>query len=179
VTLQMEKNQPRRMAERASRQPPGPVSYWLIAEKRNNWLEVLTIRTDHDQETLPVISSEEEAEIILRFRGVAGGWRARESSAGELVSVLSGPFAGVEKVALYPSPEMVVEGTVRLVSLLRKSFMNLITAKRSGPLSSGEPEERSSADQSLVSLATRTSTATDKAGASTDPTLKASHRGRS
>ena len=166
MTLQIRKNQPRRTAQHTPRQPPDPVSYWLIAEKGNNKLEVLTIRSDDEQETLPVFSSEEEAKIILQLGGVTGGWRARESSAGELVSVLSGPCAGVEKVALDPSPEMIVEGTVRLVSLLRESFMNLITAKRCRPLSSGEPEERSSADQSLVSLATRTSTATDKAGAS-------------
>jgi hypothetical protein len=134
VTLQMGKNQPRRTAEHTPRQPPDPVSYWLIAEKRNNRIEVLTIRTDDEQETLPVFSSEEEAEIILRFGGVTGGWRARESGAGELVSVLSGPCAGVKKVALDPSPEMVVEGTIRLVSLLRETFMKLIMTRRSGPL---------------------------------------------
>ena len=134
MTLQMGKNQPRRTAEHTPRQPPDPVSYWLIAEKRNNRIEALTIRTDDEQETLPVFSSEEEAEIILRFGGVTGGWRARESSAGELVSVLSGPCAGVKKVALDPSPEMVVEGTVSLVSLLRESFMKLIMARRSGRL---------------------------------------------
>ena len=138
VTLQMGKNQPRRAAEHTTRQPPDPVSYWLIAEKRNNGLEVLTIRTDDDQEPLPVFSSEEEAEIIVRFGGVTGGWRARESSAGELVSVLSGPCAGVKKVALDQSPEMVVEGTVGLVSLLRESFMNLIMARRSEPLRLGD-----------------------------------------
>ena len=179
MTLRMGTNQPRRTAEHTPRQPPDPVSYWLIAEKRNNRIEVLTIRTDDEQETSSVFSSEEEAEIFLRFGGMTGGWRARESSAGELVSVLSGPCAGVEKVALDPSPEMVVEGTVRLVSLLRESFMNLITARRSGPLRPGEPEERSSADHSLVSFATRTSTATDKVEASPNLTLKASRRGRS
>src|ERR671915_486196 len=134
----MEMNRPRRMAERASRQPPGPASYWLIAAKRNDRIEALTIRTDDEQEALAVFSSEEEAEIILRFGGVTGGWRARESSAGELVSVLSGPCAGVKKVALDPSPEMVVEGTVGLVSLLRESFMNLVMARRGGPLSLGD-----------------------------------------
>jgi hypothetical protein len=139
----METNQPRRMAERASRQPPGPASFWLIAEERNNRLEVLTIHTDDEQQTLPVFSSEEEAELFLRFGGVAGGWRARQSSAGELVSVLSGPCAGVKKVALDPSAEMVVEGTVGLVSLLRESFVNLVMARRSGRLRLGEPEERS------------------------------------
>ena len=152
MTLQMWKNQPRRRDEHTPRQPPDPDSYWLIAQKRNNRLEVLTIRTDDEQETLPVFSSEEEAKIILQFGGVTGGWRARESSAGELVSVLSGPCAGVKKVALDPSPEMVVEGTVRLVSLLRESFIGQIMARRSGPLMLGEPEERSSTDHSLEAM---------------------------
>ena len=61
MTLHMGKNQPWRTAEHTPRQPPDPVSYWLIAEKRNNRLGVLTIRTDDEQETLPVFSSEEEA----------------------------------------------------------------------------------------------------------------------
>ena len=139
MTLHMGKNQPRRTAEHTPRQPPDPVSYWLIAEKRNNRIEVLTIRTDDEQETLPIFSSE-EAEIILRFEGLTGGWRARESGVGELMWVLSSPFAGVKKVALDPSPEMVVEGTVGLVSILRECFMNLIMAGRSGPLRLGDDE---------------------------------------
>jgi hypothetical protein len=152
VTLQTGKNQPGRTSEHTPRQPPDPVSYWLIAEKRNNELEVLTIRTDDEQETLPVFSSEEEAEIILRFGGVTGGWRARESGAGELVSVLSGPCAGVKKVALDPSPEMVVEGTVGLVSLLRGSFIGQIMVRRSGPSGLGGSEERSSTDRSFEAI---------------------------
>ena len=152
MTLHMGKNQPWRTAEHTPRQPPDPISYWLISEKRNNRIEVLTIRTDDEQETLPIFSSEEEAEMFLRFGGVAGGWRARESGAGELIWVLSGPCAGVKKVALDPSPEMVVEGTVGLVSLLRESFMNLIMARRSGPLRLREPEVRSSTVHSLAAM---------------------------
>jgi hypothetical protein len=152
VTLQMGTNQPRRTAEHTPRQPSDPVSYWLIAEKRNNGLEVLTIRTGGEQETLPVFSSEEEAELFLGFGDVTGGWRARESGAGELVSVLCGPCAGVEEVALDPSPEMVVEGTVGLVSLLRESFIGQIMARRSGSLMLGESEERSSTDHSLEAM---------------------------
>src|SRR5918994_7290779 len=76
MTLQMETNRPRRPAEHTPRQPPDPVSYWLIAEKRNNRLEALTIiRAYDEQETLPVFSSEEEAELFFGFRGVTGGWR--------------------------------------------------------------------------------------------------------
>jgi hypothetical protein len=137
MTLQLEKNRPKRTTKHALRQSPGTVSYWLIAENRNNRIEVLTIRTD-EQETLPVFSSEEEAEIFLRFGGVTGGWRARESGVGELVSVLSGSCAGVKKVALDPSSEMLVDWTVGLVSLLRESFMNLIMAMGSEPLKLGD-----------------------------------------
>ena len=149
MTQQMETKQPRRPAKRTLRQPPGPVSYWLIAERQDKRIEVLTLHTDGTQETLPVFSSEEEAEIFLRFGGVTGGWRARESSAGELVSMLYGPCAGVRKVALDPSPEMVNEGTVRLVSLLRESFLGLIMVRRGRPLRLGEPEERGSPDRCL------------------------------
>jgi hypothetical protein len=113
----------------------------LLADRRETEyrIEVLTIRTGGEQETLPVFSSEEEAEITLRFGGVTGGWQARESGAGELVSVLSGPCAGVKKVALDPSPDIVVEGAVGLVSLLRESFIDQIMARRSGPLSLPAP----------------------------------------
>ena len=52
-----------------------------------------------------------------------------------------GPVAGV-----------VVEGTVRLVSLLRESFIGQIMARRSGLLELGEPEERSSTDHSLEAM---------------------------
>jgi hypothetical protein len=134
------KDQPRRTTNHTPREPPDPVSYWLIAEQRNNRIQALTIRTDDEQETLPVFSSGEEAETILRFEGATGGWRARESSVGELVSVLSGPCAGVKKVAFDPSPEMVVEGTLGLVSLLRESFMNLIMATLSPERRTGDGE---------------------------------------
>jgi hypothetical protein len=52
-------------------------------------------------------------------------------------------------VALDPSPEMVVEGTLGLVSLLRGTFMNLILARRGEPPRLGEPRERSIMDHYL------------------------------
>jgi hypothetical protein len=44
-------------------------------------------------------------------------------------------------VALDPSPEMVVEGTVGLVSLLRESFIGQIMARRGGLLSLPAPRQ--------------------------------------
>ena len=51
------------------------------------------------------------------------GWSARESSSGEIVSVLCGPCLGAEGVALDPLPGMVTDGTLCLVWLGRERFL--------------------------------------------------------
>ena len=75
---------------------------------------------------MPVFSGEDEAEMFV-WLGDAfeDGWQVRETSAGELVSILYGLCAGVGRVALDPSPEMSPE-TFRLVSLSRERFVSWI-----------------------------------------------------
>ena len=97
-------------------------AYWLIAKDQNVRVEVLTI--EHGgEEVLPVFSHEEEAELFLGLAGVGDGWRVRQSGAGEIISVIYGPCAGVRSVALDPLPEMVAEEAVELVSLGRNRFV--------------------------------------------------------
>jgi hypothetical protein len=77
---------------------------------------------------LPVFSFEEEAEMFLLLGGYEGddgddGWRARESCAGELVSVLFGPCLDAKGVALDPLPEMLEHGTIGLVEAGRRRFV--------------------------------------------------------
>ena len=78
-------------------------------------MEVLVV--DHgDERALPVFSGEGEAEMFVWLGGAfEDGWRGRESSAGELVSILYGPCAGVGSVALDPSPGIEAE----MLGLLR------------------------------------------------------------
>jgi hypothetical protein len=122
-----------RTAEGPPRLPPGP-TYWLITTSQNEHREVLTL--DHDgEEMLPVFSHEEEAEMFLRLGGMGYGWRVGKSSAHELVSVLYGPCAGVREVALDPLPEMVAEGSLELVSLLRERFIWRIVRPEEDPSS--------------------------------------------
>ena len=61
---------------------------WLIAREDNGRLEPLCIESS-EARVLPVFSYEEEAEMFLRLGGYAcdDGWRARETSADELVRV--------------------------------------------------------------------------------------------
>lgn len=132
------------MAEQASRRAPGwyPGStYWLITRNDNGRLEVLTTGLASGEEAVPVFSHEEEAGMFFGLGQVGfGGWQARESTAGELISALYGPCARVERVALDPLPEMVAERTVGLVSLSRERFVDLVLS-RERPLNRRETEE--------------------------------------
>lgn len=83
---------------------------WLITNHENGRMGVFTLGSDGDRQILPVFSFEEEAEMFLRLGAPETGWRARETTAGELTSLLYGPCSGVKKVALDPLP--VVDGEV-------------------------------------------------------------------
>ena len=97
--------------------------FWLVARDGSCSVEILTVDYGGDK-ALPVFSHEEEAELFLDLGGVGDGWRTRESSAGEIVSVLFGPLAAVRIVALDPWPMMAPE-TVGLVTLGRDRFVDL------------------------------------------------------
>jgi hypothetical protein len=107
-------------------------TFWLIAKYENRRLAVLTIDRGAVGETLPVFSYEEEADAYLWFASPGTGWRARKTTAGELVSVLCGPCAGAKKVALDPLP-VVDRAMVDLVSLPRKRFVQILMGAPSDP----------------------------------------------
>ena len=60
-------------------------SLWIIVHQRCSGLEVLT----GGCHVLSVFSSRKEAETYLLLEGACGGWQVRETTCGELVSVLS------------------------------------------------------------------------------------------
>lgn len=131
--------------EQASRRAPEgcPGSrYWLIARNDNGCLEVLTTGLAGGEEAVPVFSYEEEAAMFFGLGQVGfEGWQARESTAGELISVLYGPCASVGHVALDPLPEMVAERTVGLVSLRRERFVDLVLSRERSPSTKRTIEE--------------------------------------
>ena len=102
---------------------PTPTTRWMIARDGEGRLEPLCVRAGL-WKVLPVFSFEEEAEMFLHLGGYEeSGWRARESCAGELVSVLLGPCIDVKGVALDPLPEMLEDGTIELVEVGRRRFV--------------------------------------------------------
>ena len=99
-------------------------SFWLIATRARDWIEVLTV--DAGGETvLPVFSFQEEGEFFLRFVTKEADWWTRETTTGELVSLLLGLYARVDKVALDPLPGRLGETEiVELVSTGRRHFVS-------------------------------------------------------
>jgi hypothetical protein len=128
----------------ARRQPRRSLdpTFWLIVRHQNGQVEVITIDAGGEK-ALPVFSFEEEAEAFLNLGAPeAYYYWIRETTPGELVSVLYGPCAGVGRVALDPLPEHGGEAIVDLVCLSRERFCkNLVgeheLSARSEPVPDG------------------------------------------
>jgi hypothetical protein len=113
-----------KLLQQAPRRCPSP-TFWLVVRHENRHIEVLMVGCSGEQ-ALPVFSGEGEAEMFVWLRGAfEDDWRVRQTSAGELVSILYGPCTGVGSVALDPSPEMAAE-TIRQVSVRRERFVSWI-----------------------------------------------------
>jgi hypothetical protein len=109
-----------------------PRRFWLIARHRTGGMAVLTTNLARGGEALPVFSFEDEANMFLRLGALGDDWRARETTGGELVSVLCGPCAGVDRVVLdpIPLPGSLVEGLNGLLSTGREAFMRSLLNPR-------------------------------------------------
>lgn len=108
---------------------PGEAAYrgrtlrYLIARHENNRLELLTLAATSRGEALPVFGTERAARDFLRRGGFCGGWAVRESTTGELVSLLLGHLAGVELVALDPPPGIAASEDAEPRSMSKKEFI--------------------------------------------------------
>jgi hypothetical protein len=85
-------------------------------------MEVLTFDTGGET-VLPVFSFQEEGEFFLGLEATQADWSPRETTTGELVSLLLGLCAGVDKVALDPLPDLGGKEIVELVSTGRRRFV--------------------------------------------------------
>ena len=98
-------------------------SFWLIVTRSHGRMEVLTI--DAGGETvLPLFSFQEEGEYFLRHQSASVASRLRETTTGELVSLLLGLCSRVDTVALDPLPRLGEKEIVELVSTGRRDFVH-------------------------------------------------------
>lgn len=76
----------------------------VVARQGDRGLELLRAPSGGREEVLPVFTAGWTARGYLFAEAPGRGWYVRECSPGELVSLLSGPCAGVGWVALDPKP---------------------------------------------------------------------------
>ncbi|MBV9454034.1 MAG: hypothetical protein JOZ19_07955 [Rubrobacter sp.] len=99
--------------------------WWMLARKGSGYLELLSLERGTPGSVLPVFSFKEEAEMFCLLEELDEGWEVRESSPGELTSVLYGPCVGTKSVALDPLPEKVADGAeLGLMCMRRERFLN-------------------------------------------------------
>ena len=115
--------------------------FWLIVTRAHGSMEVLTI--DAGGETvLPVFTFREEVELFLRLQANGADWWPRETTTGELASLLLGLCARVDKVALDPLPSLGERETIGLVSTDRRRFMRYLMGEDTAYSERNKPSGR-------------------------------------
>jgi hypothetical protein len=112
----------------------GTQRYWVIAKDTKDGvgqLELLTVGLDGTGEALPIFSFEEEAEMFLWLRRTEEGHEVRETTPGQLVSILYGPCADVGRVMLDPLPGIGARMQISLLGMDRHDFVESVMGARS------------------------------------------------
>jgi hypothetical protein len=112
----------------------GTQRYWVIAKDANDRLgqpAPLTVNLDGTGEALPVFSFKEEAEMFLWLQTIEDGREVRETTPGQLVSILYGPCADVGRVMLDPLPEIGARVQISLLGMDRNDFVESVMGARS------------------------------------------------
>ncbi|MDQ3604054.1 MAG: hypothetical protein M3385_09390, partial [Actinomycetota bacterium] len=112
----------------------GTQRYWVIAKNAKNGFgqpDLLTVDLDGAGEALPVFSFEEEAEMFLWLQTTEDGREVRETTPGQLVSILDGPCADVGRVMLDPLPEIGASMQISLLGIDRNDFVESVMGARS------------------------------------------------
>ena len=93
----------RELATGVPERSPAP-SHYVVAKDGDEGLEVLRVPLRGNGEALPVFSAGWAARRYLFAEALGGRWYVKTCTPDELVSLLVGPCAGVEWVALDSRP---------------------------------------------------------------------------
>lgn len=105
----------------------GRARYWTMVRQGACHTDVFTTDYDGRGEALVIFGFEEEAGLFAGFEEEI--WQVRETTLGELVSILHGPCADVERVVLDPLPLSICAGMeILTLSLHSADFTRNVTS---------------------------------------------------
>ena len=97
-------------------------TWWMISREGARGVEPLTLGRP-GRRALALFGFAEEAALYLHLANLENdGWWVRESGPGEVASMLFGPCAGVNLVALDPLP-VAVDGTLESICMDKRRFL--------------------------------------------------------
>jgi len=102
--------------------------WYLISRCDNNRMDVLTVFPRGDEETVPVFGTQRMAGEFLRDGGFGPGWHVRESTAGELISLLLSLLSDVNSVVMDPPDLTSMENTL-VNRATKREFMAVLMGR--------------------------------------------------
>ncbi len=112
----------------AGHRPLRPVLlHYAIARHEDKGLMLLHMPLRLGEEALVLFSSWEAVQNFFLSNVFSGDWYARECSAGELASLLLGPYEGIDWILFDPPSGMHLgEGDTRANLMRRKRFVDYL-----------------------------------------------------
>ena len=126
-------------------QTPKRTPYWLLAKNECTGVEVLITGLSNGRQALPVFSFKEEAEMFLCLKNSRDDWRVRETTPGELLSMLYTILKSIKYITLDPIPMNSAPDTSVLLSVARKDFIGRLERTNSRCLAAGKGRSNSRA----------------------------------
>ena len=96
-------------------------AFWVVLEG-STWTLPLTVSLPEGREAIALFSSEEEAMMFRHFSKEGANSSILETTAGEVLSLLYGPWSVAKHVALDPIPEVFGDRYLELLTLSREHF---------------------------------------------------------
>lgn len=100
--------------------------HYAIARHGDGGLRLLHVPLRFDEEALVVFSSWGAAQKYFLSEVFSGEWYARECCGGELVSLLLGPYEGIEWVLFDPLPGSLTAGGSQTNLMSRQRFVDYL-----------------------------------------------------
>ena len=95
--------------------------FWVVLEG-STWTLPFTVSLPDGREAIALFSGEEEAKMFRHFSKEGANSSILETSAGEVLSLLYGPWSVAGQVALDPFPEVLGARFLELLTLSRERF---------------------------------------------------------
>jgi hypothetical protein len=96
-------------------------AFWMVLEDSPRALPFMVFLSD-GKEALALFSGEEEARMFCHFCEEGASTNLRQTTTGEVISLLYCPWCAAKHVALDPFPEILGERLLGLLTLDREDF---------------------------------------------------------